>query len=119
MNPVKIFLIIIGIPFVLLEAYWTFAPTTGFVHMYGVLEALQKYFELHIGNSMLMAGLTDFMMVVIVALVWMIMDTPKERRWKPKFFIWLTSYLVIPGLGFLVYFLYLNPDHRFVSSASK
>lgn len=44
-------------------------------------------------------------------------DTLKERRWTPKFFIWLISYVVFPGLGFLVYFLYLNPDHRFVSKA--
>lgn len=116
MHPVKIFLWIIAVPFVLLQCYWTFAPETGILAVYGFWDGFSQYFALNQGNSLLMAGLTDFMMVALIAAVWMVSDTPKERRWGFKFFIWLISYIVFPGLGFLVYFLYLNPDHRFVSN---
>lgn len=117
MSSTKWMLWILAVPFVLLQAYWTFAPEIGIIEMYGFWNAFPKFFELNFGNGLLMAGLTDFMMVILIAAVWMIADTPKERRWTPKFFIWLVSYIVFPGLGFLVYFLYLNPDHRFVSNA--
>ena len=116
MHPAKLFLWVIGVPFVLMQAYWTLAPEIGILDMYGFWAAFPRYFALHVGNGLLMAGLTDFMMVILIAAVWMIVDTPAERRWKPRFFIWLASYIVFPGLGFLVYFLYLNPDHRFVSN---
>lgn len=115
MSATKAFLSIIGIPFVLLQAYWTLAPGTGFVHTDGFLQAFPKYFELNWGNSLQMAGVTDLVMISVIAWVWMYVDTPPERRWTPKFFVWLISYIVFPGLGFLVYFLVLNPDHRFVA----
>lgn len=119
MHPAKIFLWIIAVPFVLLQAYWTFAPEIGIMEMYGFWQAFPEYFALNQGNGLLMAGLTDFMTVALIAAVWMVSDTPKERRWGLRFFIWLASYIVFPGLGFLVYFLYLNPDHRFVSSGEE
>lgn len=115
MSPTKTFLWIIGVPFVLLQAYWTFAPGTGITDTYGFWNGFPKYFELHQGNSLLMAGLTDFIMIELIAFIWMYTETPPERRWKPKFFVWIMSYIVFPGLGFLVYFLLLNPDHRFVA----
>lgn len=116
MTPTKAFLWILGIPFVLLQAYWTFAPGTGIVDKYGFLEAFPKYFELNWGDSLLMAGITDFMAVITIAFVWMYTETPPERRWTPKFFVWLIGFVVFPGLGFLLFFLLLNPDHRFVAA---
>lgn len=80
----KMFLIAVAIPFLLLQTWWTFAPGIGIVDRYGFFNALTEYFVLNQGNSLLMAGLTDFM-------------------------------AVFPGLGFLLFFLFLNPDHRFVS----
>ena len=115
MHPVKVFLWVVGIPFTALQAWWTFAPNIGIVDMYGFWEAFPGYFALHKGNGLLLAGLTDFMMIALISAVWMISDTPPERRKSYKFVIWLCSFIVFPGLGFLVYFLYLNPDHRFVS----
>lgn len=115
MSGTKIFVCIVGVIFIALQAYWLFAPETGIVHTYGFLEGFSKYFELNQGNSLLMAGLTDFMTTALIVAVWMYRDTPRERRWTPKFFVWLISYLVYPGLGCLVYFLVLNPDHRFVA----
>lgn len=99
----------------LIQAYWTFAPGIGIVDKYGFLAAFPKFFELNWGDSLLMAGLTDFMAVILIAAVWMFSETPAERRWTAKFWGWLVSYIVFPGLGFLVFFLLLNPDHRFVA----
>jgi hypothetical protein len=115
MSATKIFLCVIGVLFVALQAYWTFAPQTGILDRYGFFEGFPAYFELHVGNSLLMAGLTDFVLISAISFIWMYSDTPRERLWKPKFFIWIISFIVFPGLGFLVYFLFLNPDHRFVA----
>lgn len=116
MNPNKLFLWMLGIPFVLIQGYWTFAPGTGIVDRYGFLDAFPTYFALNWGDPLLMAGITDFMTVVAIAIVWMISETPRERRWTPKFFVWLVAFAVFPGLGFLLFFLFLNPDHRFVAA---
>ena len=118
MNKNKLFLWVLGVPFLLIQTYWTFAPGTGIVDRYGFMEAFPKYFELNWGDPLLMAGITDFMTVITIGLVWMISETPKERRWTPKFFVWLVAFVVFPGLGFLMFFLFLNPDHRFVSAKS-
>ncbi|NKI16055.1 hypothetical protein HCU74_01355 [Spongiibacter sp. KMU-166] len=115
MNIRKAFLWTLGVPFLLMQAYWTFNPSNGIVETYGFWNAFPQYFALHWGNGLLMAGLTDFMLVIIVSFVWMWAETPKEERHSWKFPVWLVSYVVFPGLGFLVYFLLLNPKHRFVA----
>ena len=114
MSMKKALLWALGLPFILFQAYWTFNPENGIVSSYGFWNAFPEYFALHWGNGLLMAGLTDFMMVIIVSFLWMLTDTPKHliRSWK--FPVWVISYLIFPGLGFLVYFLLLNPQHRFV-----
>lgn len=116
MNKNKLFLWILAIPFAALQAYWTFAPGSGIMDRYGPVGGFTEYFGLNWGNSLLMAGITDFMTVTLIAVVWMISETPKERRWTPKFIFWLICFSVFPGLGFLMFFLFLNPDHRFVSN---
>ena len=114
MSRTKMFLWLLGIPFVLLQTYWTFAPEVGIIARYGFFDGFTQYFALNWGNSLLMAGITDFMTVVIISMVWMITETPVERRWKGKFWVWMVSFIVFPGLGFLMFFLFLNPDQRFV-----
>lgn len=114
MSKTKMFLWVLAVPFLLLQLYWVFAPEVGIIDRYGFFNAFPKYFELNWGDSLLMAGITDFMAVILISLVWMITDTPAERRWTPLFWVWLVCYVSFPGLGFLMFFLLLNPDHRFV-----
>ena len=115
MTKTKMFLWILAVPFILLQSYWTFAPDIGIIDRYGIVGGFTEYYPLNQGNSLLMAGFTDFMMVNLIRVVWMTSETPPERRWAFKFFFWLLCFIVFPGLGFLVFFLFLNPDHRFVA----
>lgn len=117
MNSMKMFLWIVGVPFIALQTYWMLAADIGILQMYGFWNAFPEYFNLHKGNGLLLAGLTDFMFIAVISFIWMVSETPKERRKSLRFLVWIISFIVFPGLGFLVFFLYLNPDHKFVSNS--
>lgn len=105
----KAIVIVLGVGFVILQAYWTFAPDIGIVSMYGFFEAFPAYFSLHSGNGLLLAGLTDFMFMCVLNLLLMFRHLPARRRKAWPIALWLISFVVFPGLGLLVYCLYLNP----------
>lgn len=101
------------IPFLLVQAYLTVGPG-GIFEVYGYWEGFPKFFTINLSDPLLSAGLVDFMVVALLAFLWMVSELPAENRWGIKTFLWILSYLVFPGLGFFLYFLWLNPNHRFV-----
>ncbi len=101
------------IPFMLVQAYLTLGPG-GIVESYGFLNAFPVYFELSFGDPLLSAGVVDFMVVIIIALLWMLHELREIKPSPAKLTIWIISYLVFPGLGFFLFFLWLYPSHRFM-----
>src|SRR5215510_13304314 len=83
----------------------------GIAAKYTFVEGFTKYFAMSLADPLLMAGLIDFMTIALILLVWLIADLPAGLRWKPRTFVWLISFLVFPGLGLLLYLLWLNPAH--------
>ncbi|MGH9036265.1 MAG: hypothetical protein ACRD0O_10915 [Acidimicrobiia bacterium] len=105
-------LVALGI-FIPLQIHATFIQGDGgFVGEYGLLQAFVEFFENSLDDPILTAGLIDFAVVGFVLAAWMISELPARRRWNGKTLVWLLSYCVFPGLGALLYLLWLNPDHR-------
>jgi hypothetical protein len=102
------------VPFLLVQGYLTVGPQ-GIFDVHGVWEGFPNFFTLSLADPLLTAGLVDFMVVAVLAFWWMVSELPAEGRWGLKTWVWLVSYCVFPGLGFFLYFLWLNPEHRFVS----
>lgn len=98
------------------QVYNTFFYQGGIVGKYGFMEGFSAFFTLSLADPLLCAGLVDFMTVVGILLVWLITELPEGSRWGAKTWIWLVAYTVFPGLGLLLYFLWLNPGHRFVKA---
>lgn len=83
----------------------------------GVFNAIWEFFDLSLDDPVLSAGLSDFAVVVVLFGVWMYTDLPPAERRRPRTFAWLASYVVFPGLGALLYLLWLRPTHRVVAGA--
>lgn len=79
--------------------------------------ALWGFFDLSFNDPLLSAGLSDFTVVAVLFGIWMWADLPAEQRRTPKTAAWLLSYAVFPGLGALLYLLWLRPDHRIVTGS--
>lgn len=78
----------------------------------GLGGAIHRFFAMSFGDPVLSAGLSDFGAVVGMLGFWMYTDlAPNERR-HPRTFIWLTIYILFPGLGALLYPLWIRPAHR-------
>jgi hypothetical protein len=110
----RLVLLAVLVVFSAAQIYNTFFLDGGIVGKYGFLEAFPIFFTMSMADPLLAAGLVDFMTVAGILAVWLIADLPRERRWGPKTWLWLVSYVVFPGLGMLLYFLWLYPEHRFV-----
>ena len=102
------------IPFLLVQAYLTAGPG-GIFEVHGYWEGFPNFFTLSLADPLLAAGLVDFMVVALLAFAWMLSELPAETRWGARTWLWILSFCVFPGLGFFLYFLWLNPNHRFVS----
>jgi len=59
----------------------------GNIAVYGFWDASPQFFAMQWHDSLLMASLTDFMMVSLISIIWMYTETPPERRWKTNFII--------------------------------
>lgn len=83
----------------------------GIAAKYTFVEGFTEYFRMSLADPLLTAGLIDFMTVAGIAVVSMIALLPRERRWAPRTFVWLVAFTIFPGLGVLLYLLWLNPDN--------
>lgn len=108
-------LLLVLVLFSAAQIYNTFFMDGGIVGKYGFLEAFPAFFVMSLQDPLLAAGLVDFMTVIGILVVWLLADLPAERRWSAKTWLWLVSYIVFPGLGLLLYFLWLHPRHRFMT----
>ena len=113
----RLVLFVVLVFFSVAQVYNTFFLDGGIVGKYGFMEAFPIFFTMSLADPLLAAGLVDFMTVAGIVAVWLLADLPKARRWGPKTWLWLVAFTVFPGLGLLLYFLWLYPEHRFVSGA--
>ena len=115
----RLALLVVLVIFSALQVYNTFFLDGGIVGKYGFLEAFPIFFTMSMADPLLAAGLVDFMTVVAILVVWLIADLPKSGRWGAKTWIWLVAFTVFPGLGLLLYFLWLHPGHRFMTGTGS
>lgn len=101
------------IPFLMVQAWLTLGPG-GIFDVHGYWQGFPNFFTMSVADPLLAAGLVDFMVVAVLVLVWMLSELPAQTRWGAKTWLWIISFCVFPGLGFFLYFLWLNPQHRFV-----
>lgn len=106
--------------FIPLQVYATlFKGDGGFIGQHGLFGAFPKFFELMTGDPVLLAGLVDFTVVAVILACWMVAELPAQTRWRtPATWIWLLSYVVFPGLGALLYLVWLRPEHRLMVGAN-
>ena len=78
----------------------------------GIFGAIWKFFELSISDPVLSAGLSDFAVIATLLGAWMYADLPEEERNRPRTYLWLLSYVLFPGLGALLYPLWIRKGHR-------
>ena len=109
-------LLIVLLLFSAAQIYNTFVFDGGIVGKYGFLDAFPAFFIMSLADPLLAAGLVDFMVVISLALVWMLADLPREQRWGGRTWIWMISFIVFPGMGMLLYFLWLHPRHRLMQA---
>lgn len=100
--------------FIPLQVYATlFKGDGGFIGQHGVLGAFPKFFELSTDDPVLLAGLVDFTVVSVILACWMAVELPAQTRWRTaSTWVWLVSYCIFPGLGALLYLIWLRPEHR-------
>ena len=98
------------VPFLLVQAWFTVGPG-GIMDVYGFWNGFPKFVSLSLADPLLTTGFVDFLVVAVFGYAWLAHDLPAANRWGPRTWIWTVSYIVFPGLGFFVYFLWLNPGH--------
>lgn len=106
--------------FIPIQVYATFIKGDGgFIGQHGVFGAFPKFFELSTDDPVLLAGLVDFTVVAVILACWMVAELPTQTRWRsPATWVWLLSYVVFPGLGALLYLVWLRPEHRLMEGAT-
>lgn len=104
--------------FLLLQGWALFIQGGGgIVDRYTFIEGFTEYFAMSLADPLLTAGVIDFMTVAVVILAWMLAELPAAQRLRPRTFLWLAAFCVFPGLGVLLYFLWLNPQHPLMRGA--
>lgn len=79
------------------------------------LDSLHAFVDLSSSNPLLVAAMTDYHVLELIIGVWMVADLPRPTRWRPRTFVWLAAFITYPGLGPILYFLWLNPEHRLMT----
>ena len=110
----RLSLLLVFFVFAIAQIYNTFFLDGGIVGKYGFFNAFPAFFTMSLADPLLAAGLVDFMTVIAILVVWLLAELPAATRWHAKTWLWLVSYIVFPGLGLLLYFLWLNREHRFM-----
>lgn len=82
----------------------------------GLWGAIKQFFLLSADDPVLSAGLSDFAVVAVVFGTAVVYELPPEMRgsWRVK--VWLVVYTVFPGLGALLYLVWLRPVGRPVAA---
>jgi hypothetical protein len=77
---------------------------------HGLRGAIWQFFMLNAKDPVLSAGMSDFVVVAVMFAVWMVNDLPAGQRNSLRVKIWLVIYTLFPGLGALLYRLWLKPS---------
>jgi hypothetical protein len=85
----------------------------------GLSGAILAFFRLSFRDPVLSAGLSDFAAVAGVLGFWMYADLPPQDRRRPRTFAWLALYTLFPGLGALLYPLWIHPGHRLATGRTS
>lgn len=102
-------LVVLLVPYAVIQivAALDWIPKYGF-------DSLNAFIDLSSSDPLLVAAMTDYHMLELIIGVWMLADLPRPR-WRPRTFMWLTAFIIYPGLGPILYFLWLHPGHRLVT----
>jgi hypothetical protein len=102
-------LLLLLVPYAIIQVF----AALDWVPKYG-LDSLDAFIDLSTSDPLLVAAMTDYHVLELIIGVWMLADLPAPR-WRPRTFIWLTAFIIYPGLGPILYFLWLNPGHRLLT----
>lgn len=109
-------LIVLLVGFLVLQGYASgVAGNPGWIQKYGVIGAFIAYIELSLADPIMLAGLIDFLTLGLLAATLMISQMPAAHRWRLSTWVWLIVFVIYPGLGAILYFLWLNPAHSLVT----
>lgn len=75
----------------------------------GLLGAIWQFFRLSADDPVLSAGLSDFAVVATLFGMTLVFELPPGQRWTLRTKLWLVLYTLFPGLGALVFLLFLRP----------
>ena len=102
-------LLLLLVPYVVIQV----VAALDWIPKYG-LDSLRAFIDLSKSDPLLVAAMTDYHMLELIIGTWMVADLPRPR-WRPRTFVWLAAFIIYPGLGPVLYFLWLNPRHRLVT----
>lgn len=106
-------LVVALIAFVAVQVFAAVAQGDGgWTGEYGFPAALVDFFDLSLGDPLLTAGVTDFVVLIVAFGFWALADLPAATRWSGRTYAWLVAYGLFPGLGVLLYVLWLRPAAR-------
>lgn len=78
----------------------------------GPLGAIKEFFLLSADDPVLSAGLSDFAVVAAVFGATVVQELPPSLRGSRRLKLWFAIYSVFPGLGALLYLVWLGPAAR-------
>ncbi|SKF70807.1 Uncharacterised protein [Mycobacteroides abscessus subsp. bolletii] len=78
----------------------------------GLWGAIRQFFVLNAKDPVLSAGMSDFLVVATLLGVKLVYELPAEERWTWKTRLLLPIYVLFPGLGALLFFIWLRPLRR-------
>jgi hypothetical protein len=98
--------------FLALQGWATFvAHGGGIAAHYSFKEGFTEYFRMSLADPLMTAGLIDFMTVALILGVFLIMDMAAVKRMGWRLVVFVIAFIIFPGLGLLLYLLWLHPDH--------
>ena len=98
-----------------LYSYFAFTFKGGWLANPGFWLAIPQYLLPMTYDGYLGTAIFDYLVLIPVCLVWALSELPREQRAAPRTIIWSVVYLAFPGLGILLYFLWLQPGNHLAS----
>lgn len=102
-------LLLLLVPYAVIQIVAAF----DWIPKYG-LHSLDAFIHLTTSDPLLVAAMTDYHLLELIIGVWMVADLPRPR-WRSRTFVWLAAFIIYPGLGPILYFVWLNPQHRLMT----
>lgn len=78
----------------------------------GLGGAIVAFFRQSADDPVMSAGFSDFAAVATMLGAWMLVELPPEDRRRPRTLAWLGLFVLFPGLGALLYPLWIRPRHE-------